>query len=380
MRTVKLYDENSYIKSFKATVVLLETVKDGYKVVLDKTAFFPEEGGQPSDTGVLNEITVTYVEEQDGVIYHYTDKPLDIGETVEGHIDFNRRFNFMQNHSGEHIVSGVVFKNFGFNNVGFHLNEQFATVDFDGVLTRDMLDFAENEANDFVYKNLPVKAYYPSKSQLEKINYRSKKEIDGPVRIVDIKGADICACCAPHVNTTGEIGVIKILDSSKMRGGTRVILKCGRYALRDYRNKFENISEISALLSAKQEESANAVKNLAVQNEELRQKLNALTKKLIENIIKSGTESQFVYNKDFNMKELQLLTDGLHKTTGKIYAAFSGEGILNFALCGEEKELNKLFSEFKDSFPLRGGGRNGMVQGSLNADIKEVERFFTERF
>ncbi|MBR0466622.1 MAG: alanyl-tRNA editing protein [Clostridia bacterium] len=379
MKTVKLYDQNAYIKDFSATVLLCEKCENGYKIQLDKTAFFPEEGGQPSDTGSINGVKVTYVIEENGIIYHYTEKPFQKDEKIEGHIDFNRRFVFMQNHSGEHIVSGVVYKNFGFNNVGFHLNEQFATVDFDGILSREMLDYVENAANDFVYKNLPVKAYYPTAEELKRINYRSKKEIDGDIRIVDIKGADICACCAPHVNSTGEIGIIKILDASKMRGGTRVVLKCGSLALLDYRDKFLNISEISAMLSAKQNESAKAVNSLISQNEALNQKVNELTRKITEIRVLLAKDEPFCFVEDNNMKEMQLLADGLHKSSGKTHAVFSGKDTYNFVICGDEAETEKIFSEFKDIFSVRGGGRNGMVQGSVNADIEKIKSFFYER-
>ncbi|MBR3145038.1 MAG: alanyl-tRNA editing protein [Clostridia bacterium] len=379
MKTVKLYDQNAYIKDFSATVLLCEKCENGYKIQLDKTAFFPEEGGQPSDTGSINGVKVTYVIEENGIIYHYTEKPFQKDEKIEGHIDFNRRFVFMQNHSGEHIVSGVVYKNFGFNNVGFHLNEQFATVDFDGVLNREMLDYVENEANNFVYKNLPVKAYYPTSEELNRINYRSKKEIDGDIRIVDIKGADICACCAPHVNSTGEIGIIKILDASKMRGGTRVVLKCGSLALLDYRSKFSNISKISAMLSAKQNESAKAVSNLISQNETLNQKVNELTRKITESRVILAKDEPFCFAQDNNMKEMQLLADGLHKSSGKTHAVFSGKDTYNFVICGDEAETEKIFSEFKGIFSVRGGGRNGMVQGSVNADIEKIKSFFYER-
>lgn len=380
MKTVKLYDENAYLDKFSATVVSCEKAENGYALILDKTSFFPEEGGQLCDTGLINGAAVNYVKEENGIITHFVDRVFSVGQTVEGFIDFPRRFSFMQNHSGEHIVSGIVFKKYGFNNVGFHLNEQFATVDFDGILTREMLNAVEESANRAVFENREIKAYYPSERELETINYRSKKEIEGPLRIVDITGVDVCACCAPHVARTGEIGMIKLLDFTKMRGGTRVILKCGRYALLDYQNKYENISDISVLLSADRDSAAQAVHNLWDKFEKTKQTINELTRKLIENTVETKKDTYCFYEKDYNMKQLQMLTDGLHKTHGGTRAALSGGGdSLNFCLCGEEAELESIFAEFKTAFNVRGGGRGGMMQGSVSAKAADVIKFFEER-
>lgn len=376
MQTIKLYDTDSHLKEFTATVLSCEKTGEIYKTVLDKTAFFPEGGGQPSDTGYLNGVRVSEVKEENGEIYHFSAEGFKKGEKVNGKIDFERRFSFMQNHSGEHIVSGIVNRKYGFDNVGFHLNEHFCTLDFNGELTAEQLNEIENEANEIIYENRRIRAYYPTKEELKNINYRSKKEIEGDTRIVEIEGVDICACCAPHVKKTGEIGIIKLLEKSKMRGGIRIVLKCGRYALNDFKQCFLNTSKISESLSVKRENTAAAVENLLKKQDNIKQKTNELTRRFIEASVKtSSPDKNLFYEKDFDMRELQIFADGLHKAHSGVKAVFAGNGEnLNFAACGDEQELNLFFARLKENFSVRGGGRNGMISGSINAEFSDLEK------
>lgn len=375
---IKLYDENAYIKEFEAKVLACEKCEKGYEILLDRTAFFPEAGGQMADKGTLDSLEVSDVQIKQETVYHYTKAPLEIGKTVSGVLNFERRFNFMQNHSGEHIISGIVNKVYGFDNVGFHLSEEFATIDFNGILDREQLDQIEILANKCVFENADIRAYYPTDEELKNIKYRSKKELDGAIRIVQIGDTDICACCAPHVRKTGEIGIIKLLDFERMRGGTRIIFKCGSFALADYQNKYKNIAEISALLSAKQNETADAVKQLDQKATKLNQEIQNLKKRMISIIVSSFSGNKKVgFYEDFDVKELQLLADSLHKTYGGLKAVFSKtEQGYSFAICDETDALDKFFKQFKANFNVRGGGRNGMVQGSVIADMDELESFF----
>ena len=376
--TIKLYEANAYIKEFEATVLKCIKADDFYKIVLDATAFFPEGGGQAADMGVLNDVSIIDVQIEDGVIYHYANASIEIGSKVIGKIDFERRFNFMQNHTGEHIVSGIANALYGVNNVGFHLGEELVTIDFDKELSREQLDKVELLANQKVWQNLPVKAYYPSDEELKDTNYRSKKEIDGDVRLVQIKDTDICACCAPHVNSTGEIGIIKLLDTEKMRGGIRIVLKCGDFALEDYKTKFENIAAISALLSSKQENAFDAVKKLDEKCALANQKITELKKKIAELTIATATETtNCIFVDDCDVKDLQLMADKLHKSFGGIRAVFSGtDENYSFAICGVENELQEFFARFKEKFSVRGGGRGSMVQGTVAATQKNLNLFF----
>lgn len=376
--TEKLYEINAYTKEFTAKVIDCVEVDKFYKIVLDKTAFFPEGGGQAGDKGTISDAIVFDTQIENNIIYHYTYKPLGIGDLVECKLQFDRRFNFMQNHTGEHIVSGIAHKVFGVNNVGFHLGEDLVTIDFDKELSREQLNEIELLANQKVWYNLPVISYYPSEEELKNTEYRSKKEIDGAVRLVAIKDTDICACCAPHVNATGEIGLIKLLDTERMRGGIRIVLKCGVFALSDYRVKYENIAQISALLSAKQENTADAVKKLDDKCTLANQKINELKNKIAELTISSANEdTNCLFIDDCDVKELQLIADKLHKTYGGIRGAFSGSGDnYSFAICGEDDKLQELFKKFKDEFAVRGGGRGGMVQGTVSALSENIKIFF----
>lgn len=376
--TQRLYEEDAYISCFKATVT--DCVKDNafYKIVLDKTAFFPEGGGQAADRGFLGNAKVFDVQIKDGTVYHCTDIPVETGSTVNGKIDFDRRFAFMQNHTGEHIVSGIVHTLFGVNNIGFHLGEDFVTVDFDKELSREQLNETEYLANQKVWQNLAVKAYYPSEEVLKSTEYRSKKEIDGAVRLVEIENTDICACCAPHVKRTGEIGIIKLLDFERMRGGLRIILKCGAFALADYGTKFENVSEISKLLSSKQENAARAVELLEQKFSDEKRKNSDLKKKIAELTALTADKNTYcIFADDCEIKDLQLIADKMHKSYGGIRAAFSKteEGYC-FAICGEENELQEFFGKFKSKFAVRGGGRGGMLQGTVNATKESIKLFF----
>ena len=365
--TEKLYDKDSHLKEFTGTVLSCKKTGEKYAVTLNRTAFFPEGGGQQSDRGYIGGAYISDVQIKNGEILHFADKPLSVGQAYDCKLDFDFRFRNMQNHSGEHIISGIVHRLYGFNNVGFHLGAEM-TMDFDGELTRRQLDEIEDLANKAVYENLPVKAYYPTDEELKSLDYRSKLDLKENVRIVEIKGVDVCACCAPHVKATGEIGVIKILDFEKYKGGVRLIVKCGADALRDYREKYKNVLEISNLLSAKQPTVSAAVVRL---NEQLSAEKAAG--------FAPDTDKTAVFENGLDIKELQLLADALCQKAGGIRGAFSGaDGAFSFAICGEETALGEFFAKFKAAFNTRGGGRNGIRQGTVCADRAEIEGLFKE--
>ncbi|MBP3606389.1 MAG: alanyl-tRNA editing protein, partial [Clostridia bacterium] len=266
--TEKLYDKNAYLTSFFARVLSVTEAAGGYLVETDATAFFPEGGGQGADTGTLGGFRVLDVKEKDGVIYHLLDGAPPVGDTVRGALDFSLRFERMQCHTGEHIVSGILHSLYGAENVGFHLGD-IVTLDIDKVVDRAMLDRAEELANAAVFKNLPVRISYPAPEALASMTYRAKLDLTENVRIVTVEGVDACACCAPHVAYTGEIGLIKLLDFEKHRGGTRILMQAGARALRDYREKYRNVAAIGAALSTKQHETAEAVRHLLEANAQL---------------------------------------------------------------------------------------------------------------
>jgi alanyl-tRNA synthetase len=377
--TEKLYDIDSHLKEFTATVIDSYQKADGYVTVLDRTAFFPEGGGQASDIGYINDAEVYDVRIQDGIIYHYTTKPFKKGETVLGKLDFERRFDFMQQHSAEHIVSGIAHKYYACENVGFHLGEDIVTLDFDKSLTREDILRIEALSNEAVFKNVGIKAYYPDSEALKAIEYRSKKEIEGAVRIVEIEGVDSCACCAPHVNFSGEIGLIKLLGFERLRGGVRIELKAGRRALEDYNEKYLNVSKISSALCVKQNETADAVERLQKQLSDMKFELTGIKKQILLSKVESFVPEKYVtalFEEALEIKDLQYLADALYKKSGGVRAVFSpiSDGF-SFAICGDEAKLSKFFKAFKESFSVRGGGRGTMVQGTVVTTKDELMSF-----
>lgn len=381
--TEKLYDIDSHLKEFTATVIDSYQKADGYFTVLDRTAFFPEGGGQASDIGYINDAEVYDVQLKDGIIYHYTTKPFKKGETVSGKLNFERRFDYMQQHSAEHIVSGIAHKYYGCENVGFHLGEDIVTLDFDKSLTREEILKIESLSNEAVFENVAIKAYYPDRETLKSIEYRSKKEIEGAVRIVEIEGVDYCACCAPHVNFSGEIGLIKLLGFERLRGGVRIELKAGRRALEDYNEKYLNVSKISSALCVKQNETADAVERLQKQLSDMKFELVGIKKQnLLSKVEDFNPESKVTawFEENLEIKDLQSLADALYKKAGGIRAVFSpvADGF-SFAICGEESELAEHFKAFKERFSVRGGGRGTMVQGTVVTNKTEITEFLNGR-
>ena len=377
--TVKLYDEDSYIKEFYAKVLECEPSDHKWAVVLDKTAFFPEGGGQLSDRGTIDNAEVLDVQIKNGKIYHITDSPVS-SDTVMGVIDFSRRFDFMQQHSGEHIVSGIAHSLYGCENVGFHLGEEITTIDFDKMLSKEEILELQRKANEKIFENVRIFTYYPDEETLKNLDYRSKKEILEDIRIVEIENTDVCACCAPHVKYAGEIGLISLAFSEKVRGGVRLELKCGKRALDSFEMMQKNISSIASALCSKPEETACGVERLLNQISELKFLLGGYKKQILENKIQnfvpeSEITAEFMENTE--MKDLQHFADGLYKKAGGVRCVFSknGDGFM-FVFCGEPQKTEDLFKEFKENFNLRGGGRNGMVQGTVFADSKALTDFF----
>ena len=376
--TEKLYERDSHIRTFQAEVLSCEKRAGFYETVLDRTAFFPEGGGQGCDFGTLADAAVLDVQLQDGVILHKTDRAVPLG-TVSCTVDFARRLRHMQNHSGEHILSGLIHRHYGLDNVGFHLGEE-VTADFNGILTRSQLDAIETLANEAVFADLPVTAWTPPPAELAALDYRSKAGIEGEVRLVKIGEVDLCACCAPHVKSTGEIGLIKVLDFEKNKGGTRIRIKCGKDALLDYRAKYTGVQKISNLLAVKQNEVFDGVEKLNDQLGEAKWALSQMKKRLIAEKIKTFDSEKPVtalFEEDLDGKELQLYADALHQAYGGIRAVFSGaDPAYSFAACGEEAALNTFFGDFKNRLTVRGGGRNGIVQGTVQAERAAILAFF----
>ena len=378
--TEKLYDKDSFIKEFTATVIDSYPKADGFFTILDNTAFFPEGGGQPADTGYINDSKVYDVQINDGIIYHYTTKQFEKGEEVTSTLNFSRRFDFMQQHSGEHIMSGIAHSLYGCENVGFHLSDDIVTLDFDKPLSDEQISEIEKGANQKIFQNVEFITYYPDKDTLKSLNYRSKKELEGDIRIVEIENTDMCACCAPHVKTAGQIGIIKVISREKLRGGVRLEIKCGSRALKDYNIKQSNITAISSALCVKPEETAMAVERLLSQLSELKFKITDIKRKsVLEKVENFETQSEITaeFYEDLEIKDLQHIADLIYKKCGGLRAVFSqSDNGFCFCICSDSDKLDSWFKNFKSTFNVRGGGRNGMVQGTVFASKDDLIEFF----
>ena len=374
------------MKEFEARVLSCEACEEGggFWTVLDQTCFFPEGGGQYADTGYLGETKVVDARERDGIVYHRTEAPLEPGELVRGRIDWEERFEKMQQHTGEHIVSGLVHSRFGYNNVGFHLGSDYCTMDFDGPISPEELREIEWEANRAVALDLEVIVQYPSKEELGHMEYRSRIEIEGQVRIVSVPGYDVCACCAPHVDRTGEIGLIKLVNRMNYKGGERITMLCGFRALRDYDSKLTAAREIGALLCEKEDQIAGAVRRQKEELEKQKYENGRLMHQLLvfraKEIPVEGSMTA-VFTDDIRGDAPRELMNLLLERGAFICGVFAaaGDGGWRYVIGSRQADVRPLGKALNSRFEGRGGGKPGMVQGTLTgseADIRAAAEGF----
>lgn len=376
MTAEKLFYADAYISSFDATVTSCIKVSGFYHIILDKSAFFFEGGGQKADTGVIGDAVISDVQEIDGEIVHISDKELNVGEVYSCKIDWNTRFRRMQQHGGEHIVSGIVHSLYGYDNVGFHMEDNYVTVDFNGELNREQLDDVENKANEAVCKNLNILCYFPEENELKTLDYRSKLELTDGVRLVKIEGTDLCACCAPHLSKTGEIGVIKILDFMRHRGGIRLVMKSGLDAVDDYREKYKSVYDVSNLLSAKQNEISAAVERLQNENENLYREFINFKKSVAHtaksNLLYAGNMAYYITsNFDAEMMR-ELVNYGMEKA--ELCLVFSGDDEYGYSYIAGSKclDMRTVAKDINTALNGRGGGRDTMIQGKISAKEADI--------
>ena len=380
--TERLFDKNSKLNIFEATVLSCKQTENGkYAVILDKTAFFPNEGGQTCDTGKIDGAVVLSADEKDGIITHTLDHPLEIGETVSGEIDFEPRFKKMQNHTAEHIVSGIIHRLFGYDNVGFHLGDGYMTADFNGELTESDIAKVEALANRAVFECHPIRAYYPSAEELKTLEYRSKLDLTENVRIVEIEGVDMCACCAPHVENTGEVGLVKITEAIRYKGGMRLTMLAGYDVLADYRARQEQIKHISMAISVKQSEIAVGVDRVLAEIEQLKSRISALKRENMQmklDSIENTKNSIIIFEDDGDMLALRNFVNGAVKKTEKLCAVFAGndEKGYKYIIASENIPLRTVSKEITHVLGGKGGGSDVMIQGSVTATRTEIEQFF----
>ena len=379
--TDKLYYSDSHLFIFCATVLKCELAgQNRYLTVLDRTAFFPEGGGQKADTGYISGVHVSHVFEKNGEIFHECDSYLVPDTEVSCTIDREQRLRRMQNHSGEHIISGLIYKNFGFSNVGFHMGDSFMTIDFSGELSDADLEKIESTANEIIRENVPVKTWFPAPEELEKIDYRSKLDLKENVRLVSIEGCDICACCAPHVSRTGEIGVIKIISSMRHRGGTRIEAVCGMDALDNYRIRQANAEKISALLSAKQDEIAAAVERILRNAEFQKERIAALSLRNVSLVSEAAQYSEgniCLFDDLLDDVAVRELVNQLVEKCSGIVAVFSvkEDSGYRYIIGSRSIDLRMIAKHINSGIDGKGGGSPSMIQGSCRADRERIREF-----
>ena len=381
MKTEKLYESDAYLFNFDARILSSRYNGETVEVILDRTAFFPEGGGQGSDRGVLGGARVLKVKIAGGEIVHYCDKPPKKGESVTGEVDMSRRLRMMRCHTGEHLTSGVIKKLFGFDNVGFNLSDERVTLDCSGPLTGEDIARLEDEVNARIREDIPVTAYYPAPEELVKMDYRSKIDLTEGVRIVNIEGVDLCACCAPHVKSTGQIGQIFIDEFLSYKGGTRMYLYCGADAVSRARAYRENLLEIARLFSAKPFGAVEAVKKSIAQKEELEKTIEALTKEKLQRIADSTPgESACVITDDLDQRSCVTLCDMLTASReGLCGVFFKKEGGFGGVIAKKSGGMKAMIPEINSELLARGGGTDGMYHGSFGADEKKIREFFAPR-
>ena len=380
-KTIRLYDEDAYRTEFEAEVLACEEVdkKAGkaYQVWLDQTLFFPEEGGQSPDMGTIDGVEVLDVQIKDEVIAHTLVSPLTVGATVKGVVDWQHRFYNMQQHSGEHIFSGIVHNRFGYDNVGFHLSDSIVTMDFNGVISAEEIAEIETAVNQAIIENLPVEVSFPTKEELKTLEYRSKIEIEGQVRIVTIPGYDVCACCAPHVRRTGEIGMLKVMNVQSYKGGVRVSILCGFRALEAFRQKADIITELMAQFSTNQEAIVENVVKLKNANQTMKNQLATAKQELMEykvSAIPEDSENAILFESDLETPVVRNVVNGLVEKFAGISAVFVGddENGYQFIVGSKNKDCRAIAAALREKLSARGGGSDKMIQGSVAASQLQI--------
>ena len=382
METEKLYYADPFLKEFTATVLDCQAGKNGYTVTLDRTAFYPEGGGQPADHGTLDGAAVTDVHEKNGVIFHNVDRAVEIGKTVSGSIDWARRFDHMQQHSGEHICSGLICGRYGCDNVGFHMGTDIVTIDFNADIPWEELLEIEGQANRYIQEDHPIDIQFHRGAELDAIDYRSKKPLEGDVRIVAFPGADCCACCGTHVLRSGQVGLVKFLSVQKFREGVRIELLCGQRALDYLSRTWEQAKIIGQHLSVKPVDAAAAVERLEGELSALKMRCAGLEEAVFAGIAaeQAGKGNVLLFQPPMKPDSVRKLADAVSKTCGGLAAVFAGEGSHYAYALGraDGQDISAAVKALNGVLHGRGGGRNGFAQGSVEAAQSAIEAFFKE--
>ena len=380
METKKLYYVDCHRDRFSARVLECTETEKGFGVILDQTAFYPEGGGQAADTGALGNVRVLDVREQGDAIVHLCSGPLAVGDTVEGKIDYAARFDRMQQHTGEHIVSGLIHARYGYHNTGFHMGTESTTIDFDGVIPAEDLPGLEAAANAAIWQNLPVKCWVPSPEELENVVYRTKRALPWPVRIVEVPGYDTCACCGTHTACTGEVGLVKLFSAIPFRGGTRMEMACGSRALAILNTAYEQNKLVSQAFSAKIQETGEAARKMNELLAAQKYRITGLEMKLFDGIAAGYANSGNVlhFEEGLDNNAVRELADKIASVCGGTAAVFSGDEETGYAFClvARSGDLRQLGKDMTKALNGRGGGKPNCQQGRVGCNKAQIEAFF----
>jgi alanyl-tRNA synthetase len=383
--TQKLYEACGALFVFDATVLSCEPVEDGrYAVVLDRTAFFPEGGGQYADTGKLGGVRVLDVQIEGETLFHYTDAPLCVGDSVQGELDADKRYVRMQHHTGEHILSGLIHRAYGYENVGFHLSDEEMTMDVSGPLSEAQLRELEVAANRVVWENHAVTAAYPDPTALAALSYRSKLALTENVRIVTIDGVDACACCAPHVASTAQVGIIRIAQSINYKGGMRLWVVCGERALRLWHAEHDALDAIARSFSASRDEALQSVLRLQKESGELRGELAQCRRELLLGRVRQaaagGERHLLIFDGGSDANAMRYAAEQGASLCSGACAVFSTEqdGTVRYVCIADNTPLRAVSKDLHAKLGGRGGGSDRMIQGSVPYDENAIRAFFAE--
>ncbi len=375
----KLFYEDSHKTTFSARVTGCQEMEKGFLITLDATAFYPEGGGQACDIGTLDDARVLEVKEKGEEIFHLCDKALPIGELVEGSIDWDRRFDLMQQHTGEHILSGIIHDRYGYGNSGFHVGAEVLEVDFDGPIPAEDLPELEWAVNKAIWENVPVISYVPSPEDLPNIPYRTKRALPWPVRIVEVKNYDLCACCGVHVKYTGEVGLVKLLSCVKFHQGVRIEMVCGGRALKLMSAIYDQNRQVSAAFSARPLETGAAARHMNEQLSQEKFRTLCMRKKyfalLAEQYRNAGLAVCF--EPDLDPAGVRELSSAISDVCGGVAAVFSGQDSMGYNLClaGDPQQVKEIGAALATKLKARGGGKPGFYQGSIPASQVEIISF-----
>ncbi len=381
METRKLYYEDCHLAVFTAQVMSCTEAEGGWAVTLDATAFYPEGGGQACDLGKLGDARVLDVREAGQAVRHLCDGPLPVGAQVEGRIDYARRFDLMQQHTGEHIISGILHRRYGYHNTGFHVGADILTVDFDGVIPAGDLADIEREANEAIWQNVPLRCWIPGPEELEQVTYRTKRALPWPVRIVQVPGWDSCACCGIHVAATGEIGLIKIFSVMGFRGGTRMEMACGGRALALLNENFAQNRQVSQAFSVQLHQTGEAARRMNELLEEEKRRYGQLRQQMFCRIAEEYRDKGHVlrFEPDLDGVGVRELADAIAQVCGGRAAVFSGtEGAYQYCMVTRQGDLRPLGKAMTAALSGRGGGKPVCQQGRVQAGEESVRAFFAQ--